>query len=652
MPSFFGGVTGRGVSTLFEIRLDEEIIVLRGGENEASSQLLKGSVVLCLPAALKVEDVHLRMTGQLKVGWNDQRVTPTGISNNRVDRTTEIFSHRWAPFVGGGGPGSSSKGLLLPAGNYEWPFELVIPGSMSESVEGLNDSHIIYKLKATVARGKLAYDLHAWKPVRIVRTLDPSALELAHAMTVENIWPNKIEYQLVIPQKAIVFGTSITIEMRFTSLLKGLKIGKIKCHLIEVQEFVLPGTSTTSDRYWKNSRDVDAWTFELNEEEHYQDMLDDSGQDGFKMTEYMPLPKRLSRCVQDVDVHGIKIRHKVKFNIALHNPDGHISELRATLPVTIFISPNMPLTAEGALVDQTPTSNAQSTSVSAHAPPLYGEHVLDQLYADMDQSGLMTPMPQSGMNTPFYAQSRAGSSENLSTSPESHHPAGAVPPAALSSRLQNLNTNLNSGRNSFLRRYGGSGSGGNTPHHNDDHQGGYFDSHHGHSASSATARSNPLSRRGSFNDEHHPDATSTTMSSGYHTPEHLDYNEMGDLTKVPSYTTALKTPVRGMSYTEALPNYESAISAPPSPTLHASTGPSTPHEHPLDSAHSHSHSHSSSHSHSHADTHRHHHGPGFLRRNPFSSMGFTPLHPPSHAHPGEADERRRLHLLQHRDRVH
>jgi arrestin-related trafficking adapter 4/5/7 len=42
--------------------------VLRGGESEASSQMLKGVVVLCLPSALKVEDVHLRMTGQLKVG--------------------------------------------------------------------------------------------------------------------------------------------------------------------------------------------------------------------------------------------------------------------------------------------------------------------------------------------------------------------------------------------------------------------------------------------------------------------------------------------------------------------------------------------------------------------------------------------------------
>lgn len=42
--------------------------MLRGGDSEASSQLLKGVVVLCLPAALKVEDVHLRMIGQLKVG--------------------------------------------------------------------------------------------------------------------------------------------------------------------------------------------------------------------------------------------------------------------------------------------------------------------------------------------------------------------------------------------------------------------------------------------------------------------------------------------------------------------------------------------------------------------------------------------------------
>lgn len=257
------------------------------------------------------------------------RMTASGVSSDRVSKTSEIYNHRWAPFVGGSGPGSSSKGTMsLPAGNYEWPFELVIPGSMAESVEGLPDSHIVYKLKATVARGKLAYDLHAWKPLRIVRTLDPSALELAHAMTVENIWPNKIEYQLIIPQKAIIFGTAISVEMKFTLLLKGLRIGQIKCHLQEEQEFRLPGITAATERRFKNSRDIESWTFEMNDEENYHNVLGDSGQDGYVLKEQMALPKRLSRYIQDVEVHGIKVRHKVKFTVALHNPDGHVSEVR------------------------------------------------------------------------------------------------------------------------------------------------------------------------------------------------------------------------------------------------------------------------------------------------------------------------------------
>jgi hypothetical protein len=269
--------------------------------------------------------------------WSDQRITPTGMSNSKVDKITEIFMHKWPAFVGGGGPGSSSRGTTLPAGNYEWPFELVIPGTMAESVEGLPESHIIYKLKASVARGKLAYDLHAYKPVRIIRTLDPSALELAHAMTVENVWPNKIEYQLVIPQKAIIFGTAINIEMRFTSLLKGLKIGAIRCILIETQEFTIPGATAHAERFYKTQRDVDEWKFEMNEEEHYHDILNDDGQDGYVLNETMPLPKRLAKCLQDVETNGIKIRHKVKFNVALLNPDGHVSEVRATVSLWNFV---------------------------------------------------------------------------------------------------------------------------------------------------------------------------------------------------------------------------------------------------------------------------------------------------------------------------
>lgn len=254
------------------------------------------------------------------------RLTGTGMSNGKVDKTTEILNHRWPNFVGGDGSGSSSKGVTLGATNYEWPFEVIIPGSTAESVAGLHDCHIQYKLKATIARGRLAYDLHAYKSVRVVRTLDPAALELSHAMTVENIWPNKLEYSIVIPQKAIVFGTCIGVNMKFTSLLKGLKIGTIKCHLVEVQELSIPGPGFSSKSH-KKSRDIESWSFEIDEQESYHDMLDESGQGGFVVNEVLPLPKSLKKCLQDCETHGIKIRHKVKFNIALHNPDGHTSEV-------------------------------------------------------------------------------------------------------------------------------------------------------------------------------------------------------------------------------------------------------------------------------------------------------------------------------------
>ena len=287
----------------------------------------------------------------------------------------------------------------------------------------------------------------------------------------------------------------------------------------------------------------------------------------------------------------------------------------------------MPLTSDGALVDQTPMST-QSTDIVQHAPPLYGEHLLDQLYADMDQTGLMTPALQSGMNTPFYNQSRYGSSENLSSSLDgAAHPDGAVPPAALSSRLQNLNSM--SRNSSFVGRYPGNNSGGNTPHHHS------RDSEASHTPTNGISghQSNPLSRRTS-QEEDHP-AVVSNMVSGQHTPEHIDFSDLGDLSKVPSYATAVKTPVRGMSYSDALPNYNAATSAPPSPQrtltnpyfvgaeLMMTSGASTPHRE---------------------------------RGNPMASLGFTPIHPvtplhlPAAAHTGDTDEERRLHILQHRDR--
>jgi hypothetical protein len=69
--------------------------------------------------------------------------------------------------------------MMLPAGIYEWTFELITPGSIVESIKGLADVHTTYKLRAVVTRGQLSHNLYAFKPVHIIRTLDLPTLERA-----------------------------------------------------------------------------------------------------------------------------------------------------------------------------------------------------------------------------------------------------------------------------------------------------------------------------------------------------------------------------------------------------------------------------------------------------------------------------------------
>ena len=193
------------------------------------------------------------------------------------------------------------------------------------------------------------------------------------------------------------------------------------------------------------------------------------------------------------------------------------------------------------------------------APPGYGQHVLDQLYDDINPSGITTPSHmQSGINTPFYAMSRTGSSENLTLT--SHD--GAVPPAALSSRLMNVSL-TESNRHSV--RSHGSGSGTTTPFnlHTDEEQPSDYSQPH----------STDLSRRTSEEDN---GRGGQSHASTPPEPEHAEFPDMLELSKVPSYTTATRTPLpRTQSFPGlgALPDYQTAISAHNSPTRNVLSDP-------------------------------------------------------------------------------
>ncbi|KAL2256975.1 hypothetical protein VTK26DRAFT_824 [Humicola hyalothermophila] len=621
MRSFnpFSSVSGKHACTLFEIRLPNDFIVFRGNDHEASGQLLQGTVVLCLSAPLKIEDIHLKLTGTVHYFWTDVKVTATGLSTTKIDKSLDFFEHRWEPFVGIGAQ-DRARGLTLQPGNYEWPFELMLNGDTTESVEGMREASITYKLKATITRGLLAHDLRAYKRLRVIRTLEASALEFLHAMSVENIWPNKIEYSIVVPQKAVVFGSQIPVEMRFTPLLKGLELGDITIKLIEVHNIILQTHGGAQTREHKKEREVDSWVISPKRDEHWQDMIDETGQEGWVMNQSLNLPKKLGKCLQDVNAKGIKIRHRLKLVVALINPDGHISELRATLPVMIFISPNMPLDEEGNLIRQLP--NGASREAATMAPPGYGEHVLDQLYDDLDPVNIMTPIGgRSGVSSPLRAHSRTSSAENLAAMIH----GTPISPALLSSRLQSMSLEQHHRPSSWYSNLSEAGVVAGLPHTAD-------------SNIVSPPMSVPVTRRNSGEGSLPESATPA---------EHIDFPEISELSKVPSYQTAVRTPVTPLNLSEgvALPDYQTAMSAPASPLLNSAVT-SSPAADPLDTI-------DEGVQQEPTDGSSAPHSPTLSRRSTLRTpRTSSSLHFPHAFHmTGEGDESRRVQLLQARDRA-
>lgn len=149
-------------------------------------------------------------------------------------------------------------------------------------------------------------------------------------------------------------------------------------------------------------------------------------------------------------------------------------------------------------------------------------------------TGFQTPAIQSGVNSPFYIHSRAGSTENLSGMMNGAPTPFA--PSALSMRLADVSIDPSQRSTAF---------------------------NHG-SGPVATPRSEPastsLTRSNSSEEERTP---------GSESPQniHIDESEFAELNKVPSYSTAVRTPASIRNQAEALdlPDYQTAVSAPRTP---------------------------------------------------------------------------------------
>lgn len=90
-----------------------------------------------------------------------------------------------------------------------------------------------YKLRATAVRPGLSSNLSATLPISILRTFATESLEYQQTLEIENTWPEKVMYALMIPHKAWAAGDELTALVKFSPLNKGVRVLSITTFLCE-----------------------------------------------------------------------------------------------------------------------------------------------------------------------------------------------------------------------------------------------------------------------------------------------------------------------------------------------------------------------------------------------------------------------------------
>ncbi|KAG9309271.1 hypothetical protein JVU11DRAFT_10755 [Chiua virens] len=200
-----------------DIVVDSDCISLKGTGVDVEPALLKGHIVLHLREPTSIKEITLQFKGKAKLPASLNDSSPLSAS----PQWYTICNHEWS-FL----EGERRHSHTLKAGFHQFPFQLQLGGSLPSSIASniSGGAYVSYKLRAVAVRPGLAHNLQAVMPISIVRIFAPEALEYQQSLEIENTWPEKLMYSILIPHKAWAAGDKLTAIVKFSPLAKGVRV--------------------------------------------------------------------------------------------------------------------------------------------------------------------------------------------------------------------------------------------------------------------------------------------------------------------------------------------------------------------------------------------------------------------------------------------
>ncbi|CAG8731189.1 9855_t:CDS:2 [Dentiscutata erythropus] len=297
-------------SSPFKIIVEQETITMHGSPQESAGNALRGRLVLELSEAIKIKSIGLSFQGKSKVVWHGDSA-----SKFQSEEKT-IFQHDWV-FL----QPKPKKYHILEPGNHHWDFELVLPGSLPETITGCDNGSIEYKLKATAERHSLALNLHARQKITLQRC---SFLNSEDALdtVVSSTWTDKVIYDLSVDSKTFTLGDEISFSMDLRPLNQSLRIHEYSCSFNECVSYTVGTHKRTISKTLKNVR---------GEKLRWNECL---WSDSLKIR----IPESKEICHYNSDNSIIQITHELKLSVIFVIYENRFIELRAALPITITLT--------------------------------------------------------------------------------------------------------------------------------------------------------------------------------------------------------------------------------------------------------------------------------------------------------------------------
>ncbi|KAI8343150.1 hypothetical protein BC941DRAFT_410554 [Chlamydoabsidia padenii] len=302
-----------------KINLEKDHIILHGSTDEAAGVVLRGSVILNCHEHIKVKGIKLNFTGNVHVHWVE------GPSQKHYKDKKVIMQKEWQFLPKGPKVYHFDKGE-----QYHYDFELALPGHLPATFHHSIGS-LVYQFKAQVDRPTFSSNYSTTREIQIIRT--PYIQLTQQPQEISNTWANKVAYRIHVPSQLYWASASIPVTFDFTPLCDQLQVQSIRLVLKEYIQFRAGDHVSTERKVLTSVCD-----------KHFKRRARRLATGGWSKTENILVPDpveaphhgEMANGVHvDVNEDLFHVYHKLKVSVSFVNPDGHISELRVSVPLSL-----------------------------------------------------------------------------------------------------------------------------------------------------------------------------------------------------------------------------------------------------------------------------------------------------------------------------